>query len=693
MANEYSGFSGYRQTVFALREDLQKLRDYSDKLGMEMLCKSIDEVLKKAIDDSFDVAVIGEFRRGKSTLINALLGKPILPSDVLPTTATLNRVTYDIEQYIDIEYHDGTSEERVPLEMLDEYVTKITSEAEEKAMTIKEAVVHYPTSFCKNNVDIIDTPGLNDDNCMTNITLSVIPNVDAAIFVIMGPAPFGMYERDFLEKKMLTSDIGRVIFVVTRMDEYTPEQAERLLENIKEERIKSILVKAKNVYGEDSQEYKDYESKLGNIKMIGVSAKQALAAKQTGDTQLLEKSNFLTFEETLEKLLTEERGALVLSSQASKIISACADIFKTIELRENALNLDSEEFDQKYDEALKKIENLRNQRECELKKIQTAAKEAEAEVRPLINSFSSDLKNNALSIIEDEIISSEDIKTKEGQQEVQEYILGKIRESNEEYSQILAERMQHTIEKCSGREIERLSEYETKFYAGMNDIQTIFNPVETGVDGVGIGAGGAVLSSVFLGGVGGIGGAVGGAVSGYKQGGITGALVGGGVAAVGTIAANVLLTTTLTAIGITPVGWIVFPILALAGAAGMWGGKFAVSKLFKRDHTAEFKEALKKAVSDSYDNSSDTSALENKIIDHIRETFSAIETRICNETETILVDTENTLEDLKSQLAEKRVLTQKNLDDLTEMIENVSGINKRACELSEYIITVLTKEE
>ncbi len=692
MGNEFSGFSGYRQTVFALREDLQKLRDYSDKLGLEMLRKSIDEVLKKAIDDSFDVAVIGEFRRGKSTLINALLGKPILPSDVLPTTATLNRVTYDIEQYIDIEYKDGTSEKRVPLEMLDEYVTKITSEAEEKAMTIREAVVHYPTSFCKNNVDIIDTPGLNDDNCMTNITLSVIPSVDAAIFVIMGPAPFGMYERDFLEKKMLASDIGRVIFVVTRMDEYTPEQAERLLENIKEERIKSILIKARNVYGEDSQEYKDYESKLGNIKMIGVSAKQALLAKQTGDTQLLEKSNFLTFEETLEKLLTEERGALVLGSQASKVISACTDILKTIELRENALTLDSEEFDQRYEEALKKIENLRNQRESELKKIQTAAKEAEAEVRPLISSFGTELKNNALSIIDEESIAPEDIKTKEGQQEVQEYILEKIKESNEEYSQILAERMQHTIEKCSGREIERLSDYENKFYEGMSDIQMIFNPVEVSKEGMGIGAGSAVISSTLLGGAGGIGGAITGAISGYKRGGLTGALVGGGVAAVGTIATNILLSSALAAIGISPVGWVVVPILAIAGAAGVWSGKFAVDKLFKRDYTAEFKESLKNAVAESYDNT-DSSALESQIIEHIRNTFGAIETKICTETETILVDTEKTLENLKTELTEKRVLTQKNLDELTEMIENVSNINQRASELSEYIITVLTKEE
>ena len=133
-----------------------------------------------------------------------MLGQDVLPADVLPATATLNRVTYSEEPYVQVEYKDGRSE-RVDIDQLENYVTKLTMESEEVAETVKEATVYYETDFCRNNVDIIDTPGLNDDEQMTNVTLSILPQIDAAVFVISANSPFSQFEKDFLEKKMLTS--------------------------------------------------------------------------------------------------------------------------------------------------------------------------------------------------------------------------------------------------------------------------------------------------------------------------------------------------------------------------------------------------------------------------------------------------------------------------------------------------------
>ena len=49
--------------------------------------------------DRYKILVLGEFKRGKSTLVNALLGRSILPMDVLPETATLNEIVYKIKKY------------------------------------------------------------------------------------------------------------------------------------------------------------------------------------------------------------------------------------------------------------------------------------------------------------------------------------------------------------------------------------------------------------------------------------------------------------------------------------------------------------------------------------------------------------------------------------------------------------------
>ena len=77
----------------------------------------------------YHVAVVGEFRRGKSSLINAMLGLKVLPADVTPTTATINRITFGTEPQVTICYKDGGTE-LIPIEELKNYVTKQTVEME-----------------------------------------------------------------------------------------------------------------------------------------------------------------------------------------------------------------------------------------------------------------------------------------------------------------------------------------------------------------------------------------------------------------------------------------------------------------------------------------------------------------------------------------------------------------------------------
>ena len=123
---DFSSYSSFRETVSDLTESLEMLEEYAKSLNLFNTAYSIREIIDKTAGEHFAVAIVGEFKRGKSTLINALLGQPILPADVLPATATLNRVTYSTEPYVMVEYKDGT-EERVDIDRLAEYVTKLSS--------------------------------------------------------------------------------------------------------------------------------------------------------------------------------------------------------------------------------------------------------------------------------------------------------------------------------------------------------------------------------------------------------------------------------------------------------------------------------------------------------------------------------------------------------------------------------------
>jgi len=85
----------YKDIEFKLHEYLINLKNVLSLLDVQdKLISDIDQSINLIKSRKYNVAVVGEFRRGKSSLINALLGFKVLPADVTPTTATINRITY-----------------------------------------------------------------------------------------------------------------------------------------------------------------------------------------------------------------------------------------------------------------------------------------------------------------------------------------------------------------------------------------------------------------------------------------------------------------------------------------------------------------------------------------------------------------------------------------------------------------------
>lgn len=673
----FGNFSSYRQTVAQLRDTLMTLKGYCDMLGMKNTSDSIDEVMKKNAEDSFDIAIVGEFRRGKSTLINALLGKDILPSDVLPTTATLNRVTYGISPFVKIEYKNGTSED-IDIDRLSDYVTKLTEESEQRAQTIRQATVYYPVNYCKNNVDIIDTPGLNDDENMTEVTLSVLPQTDAALFVIMAQSPFSEYERDFLENKMLVSDIGRIIFVVTRIDSFDEEDADRVIDNISGRIRKYVVEKAKKVLGEDSEEFADYQRKLGSIKVLGVSAKQALKAKKNNDQDLWEQSRFGAFETELERLLTEDRGAISLQVQVSKVLSVSAEIIKTIELRNNALQMGEDEFNEKYAQAKEKIAQIRERRENEFERIHISARNAYAEVRAQAEEFWDELTENAWRIIDAEPLTAADIQ-KDNIAATQEAIMNKIKKSTEDYGRLLSEKMQNSITAAVGRETQRLQAFQEDFYQSISQIQCEFGgaggPDKTSVGDIVVGTFAETFLMMGLG----------GAYQGFKQAGWKGAMVGGAVGLGATYGSVVLLASLAI-----PFTW---PVAIAAGLMGTLASRFAIGKVFNSSETQiiNFRGKMKDAMTAKFEEMKRENDMAKRVEEQTAMAFNALMEHIDEETETILRDTESTLVDLQEKITENKVLAEKEQTDLAQMVKSVVQITDMAAELNREIQTVLSK--
>lgn len=394
-SNSFS-FVNYKQTVFKLSTVLRRLRDYSEKLNLEQSIQAIDAVLQRLETNSFSIAVVGEFKRGKSTFINALLGREILPSDILPTTATLNRVTYGLKPLVKIRFKDGREEE-IAIAQLANYVTKWTLESETTAADVREAVVYYPIPYCQNNVDIIDTPGLSDDENMTAVTLSILPHVDAAIMVIMAQAPFSESEQAFLENELLKEDLGRIILVVTGIDLCNrSEDPDKIVKSVEQRLKKYVMQNAEQQFGKDSEDYKAYLSRIGKPRVFGVSAYQALQAKQKADPNLLTQSRFGELETALETFLTQERGAISLQVPVNRAIASSKEILSAIRSQLTELDRKKQELSTEYEAA---VANITAQQQMQQQSDAVLAKLKE-KIRQYLNQVEAELKQAASQAID-----------------------------------------------------------------------------------------------------------------------------------------------------------------------------------------------------------------------------------------------------------------------------------------------------
>ncbi|MEH2205965.1 MAG: dynamin family protein [Nostoc sp.] len=667
-----ASLTDYNKLANNLVVDLKRLRSFSEKLSLQQSISSIDDVLQRIEEKTFWVAVVGEFKRGKSTFINALLGQEILPSDIEPCSATLNRVTYSLNSYVEVEFIDG-EKEKIAIDELANYVTKLTPEAEAKAATVKEAVVYYPATYCKNNVDIIDTPGLNDDPSMTGVTLSVLPRVDAAILVIMAQSPVSEVERDFLENKLLTNDLGRVIFVVTGIDRCNrPGDADKVIASVKKRIREYVLERAAQQWGENSAEYEVYLKKIGDPKVFGLSAYQALEAKHSKDDELLAESRFVEFEKALEQFLVRERGAIELQVPLNRAIATSGEILSTINIQESALKMKLEDFEKTYETSIAEIADLRSRKKDEMQLIDKAAENVRYNVRPLLNKLEDDLKQTALQVIDSTTITSKELNNKKA---LAEKLGRKVSTSLQNAGQKLADKIQIEIQQGLAEEVDRLKDFANSVVTVLNRIEMQFIDVEANSNRKRNAGGEAIAAAlaVFTG--------FGGIWSGFKAAGIKGGVI-GAAGSFGTLFGAGLLAGLIG----FPITW---PVVIAASVVSVFTGGWLTKLVFGGEQVETFKENYKEAIIKEIEKQLKSNPINHKVEDHISTSFEHLKQTLSQEVEALLDNTQNTLYELNRKRQQNETQTEaehKELDEIRAETERILGsAQRRSQELVEIM--------
>ena len=172
--------------------------------------EALRELFANLAEDRFNLAVVGRFSRGKTSLMNAILGTDLLPVGVLPITSVITMVSYGSEPKAVLHYRGTSLFTDVPIAELAEHITERGNPGNRRG--IRAAEVQVPAEFLRRGFTFVDTPGLGSAiRANTRTTEEFLPEADALILVSSHDSPLSEEEAAILTAARAA---GRALFVV-----------------------------------------------------------------------------------------------------------------------------------------------------------------------------------------------------------------------------------------------------------------------------------------------------------------------------------------------------------------------------------------------------------------------------------------------------------------------------------------------
>ena len=682
-AEKSISYIGYQEMIADISTALKTTSEVMEQLELADQAKQAEEASAKLKSRVFSVGIMGEFKRGKSTVINALLGEKIAPADVLPASATLNRITYGLNPKATILFKDGRRE-TVPVNSIADYVTKITEKSAATAQSVDQAIVEYPCQFCQNNVEIIDTPGLNDEERMDTISEAVIPELDAVVLVVAALSPFSESEAEFVRSKLMTSHVARMIVLVNQIDLiFDEENRGRIVEHIRERIVQMVLERTASVHGADSQLYLDTKKKLADLQIYPISAAQALKGRMKGSPELVQESGILAFEDRLRRLLTQERGSLEIMKVSSVISKLLQEGQSALALRISTLEMDAEEFRKNKQEAEEEIKVLRQKKLDEKAQLRKTGTQIKAQMDAFVREKYTDLEQRMANFVDDYPIDMERAKKKEFAEEVQANLEKEIGRALSDY----AEQINVYLQEQLSDEHLRLQEYIgdlSNSILRMNDKLVSDAPMATlgvvGVDALSNLLAATLTGALNVAGFGLLG--LGGMIEGYRQNGLKGAAIGAGG---GFVASNLAALGLFALMGTVPF----IPFALITGIAGTMGGKLVTSLIWKKDidkkKADQFRKELKKTALESVGVLRDQRLLEDWAQKQVETQIDSLVEHVEQETESIITSTEVTLKAIAADMAGAEKKRDQRLEEYRQMQDKLKGVSETVIPIVERV--------
>ncbi|MEJ2157665.1 MAG: dynamin family protein [Desulfobacteraceae bacterium] len=309
--------------------------------------RKLNDLASRYSEGRFHLAVLGQFKRGKSTLLNALTGEPILPVGVVPLTAAPTFLQYGKAPKISVQLNGGRPADEFTGVSTAERSAFLAGFVTEKGnpqnkLGVVEVQVDLPAPILSGGVVLIDTPGIGSTyRHNTTATLNFLQQCDAALFLISADPPITEVELEFL--RHVREKVPQLFFVLNKIDYLDEEELEEALDFYK--RVLSEEV------GWDSA-----------FPVFRVSARKGLEARTAADSGGWTASGMAQLESFLVDYLAREKFKALTDAVCRRALESIEAVLMETGIALKALNLPQQELEEKiivFEQSLKKAEDER----------------------------------------------------------------------------------------------------------------------------------------------------------------------------------------------------------------------------------------------------------------------------------------------------------------------------------------------
>lgn len=334
---------------FSLSDFLHEAGRQIGSLGREFEADSgrLEGVRRRLRDERCHLAVLGQFKRGKSTLINALLGAPVLPTAVVPLTSIPTFLQGGEQLAACVVLDNGGAEERFSgpdAEAMAQFLARFVTESANphNRLGVRQVEATYPAPVLEKGVALIDTPGIGSTfRHNTEATINFLPQCDAALFVVSADPPITEVEVEFL--KLAHRKLARLFFILNKVDYLEAGERRAAVAFLEQVLCEQVGLAAPP-------------------PIFCASARQGLAARRNRDEAAWRQSGMAEIEhQIIDFLLTEKSEVLrrALVRQAGDIL---ADVERRLTLTARSLQMPLAQLDERirlFEKSLTEIEEQR----------------------------------------------------------------------------------------------------------------------------------------------------------------------------------------------------------------------------------------------------------------------------------------------------------------------------------------------